>query len=55
MSQNISRLVVAQTARKVLESSKRPSKYYLFINLLAYKRPYFPSPESSKQELFNNQ
>ena len=27
-----------------MESSKRPSKYYLYINFLAKKRPYFSSP-----------
>ena len=31
------------------------SKYHLSINFLAQKRPYFPSPESPKQELFSNQ
>ena len=33
-------------------SSKRLSKYHLSINFLAEKRLYFPSPKSSKQELF---
>ena len=27
----------------IMESSKRPSKYYLYINFLAKKRPYFSS------------
>ena len=32
---------------------KRPSKHYLYINFLA-KKKYFPSPKSSKQELFGS-
>ena len=31
------------------------SKYDLSINFLAQKRPYFPSPNISKKELFRNQ
>ena len=38
-----------------MESSKRPSKYHLSINFLAQKKTAFPSPESSKHELFSNQ
>ena len=30
------------------------SKYNLSINFLAQKRPYFPFPKGSKQELFSN-
>ena len=33
---------------------KKPSKYYLYINFVAKKRPYFPSPKSSKQEFFGS-
>ena len=39
----------------IMESSKRPSKYYLSIKFLAEKRSYFSSPKSLKQELFSNQ
>ena len=39
----------------IIESSKRPCKYHLPIKFLAEKRPYFPSPKSSKQELLSNQ
>ena len=38
----------------IMESSKRPSKYHLSINFLPQKRPYFPSPKNSQQELFIN-
>ena len=59
----LSRLDVNLTARKtvfprfwnIIESSKRPSKYYLYINFLAKKIRYFPFPKRSKQELFSNQ
>ena len=39
----------------ILESSKRPSKYHLSINFLVQKKTVFPSPKSSKQELFKAQ
>ena len=39
----------------IMESSRRPSKYYLYINFLAKKRLYSPSPKNSKQELSINQ
>ena len=38
----------------IMERSKISTKYQLSINLLAEKRPYFPKPESWKQELFSN-
>ena len=38
----------------IMESRKRRSKY-LSINFLAGKSPYFPSPESSKQDLVSKQ
>ena len=55
--------LVAYTARKtifpkswnIIKSSKRPSKYHIFISLLGEKSPYFPSPKRSKQEVFSNQ
>ena len=54
--------VICCTARKtvfprlwnITESSKRSSKYYLYINFLSFLRPYFPSPKGSKQELFGS-
>ena len=39
----------------IMESSRIPSKYYLYINFLAKQRSYSPSPKDSKQELFSNQ
>ena len=33
----------------IMESSKRPSKYYLYINFLPKKIPYFPSLKSSNK------
>ena len=56
-------LVLQYAARKnifprfwnIIGSSKRPCNYQLSINVLAEKRPYFPSPKSSNQELSSNQ
>ena len=44
-------LQVLEYHRKLNKSSK----YYLYINFLAKKRPCFPSPKSTKEELFSNQ
>ena len=34
--------------------ARKTSKFYIYINFLAKTRPYFPSPKSSKQELFGS-
>ena len=38
----------------IIESSKRLSKYFLYINFLTKKKPNFPSLKSSKQQLFGS-